>query len=861
MSHVTDLLPRKLRRRFLLSKPLLWCLLSMLTMGACNGEAPQDDQQGNEEPANLSRFDGPGGVHVELRASAPTTWNQLDVYPVYQPARWVADHLASTPYEFALSDDVALREARITIPFRDELLGDVDPSALRIYHYDETYGLWVDAGPDQTIDLENRTVSVTVNHFSTFAVLRLPETGFASYWDLASVRARAASPCTTTIDPAVVPVNIVVIPQGFSAADNFETAVRSLFLTDHWQTTFFAPGPGGLASWTPAFPSLAPASYHPSGPPGQDFLSAVDAAFQGQSLLQNVERSIAALESRDAGTRIVIANVHNIRENGLTPEEVAALGDLADRAARAGIFFVLYYRDPDRPSSGSDPLVRALSQLFFDREDSDFFFGSRVGGSRPIQWIVPGSDSSTLSERLPRNWSLAGGEAAAMDSDGDGLSDCEERGGMYVTDGFYRQNPLIPDSIFRPRPRIYRTNPEEADSDGDGLTDDVEMGLPLDLNADSAVAAAYRFLIEEGVTRVYNPISDPNDRNSDRDGLSDFEEFEAGTNAFEEDTDQDGVWDDDEITARQNGLDLDPAIHDGNLGGIPGLRPDKLFVPEAFSEFQWPAGTILYRSDFRCSEGGGQDTDSDDCRQIVNYSRNIFVNSGRYDSFFGLVNVYCHTLGGCDPTDIESELIASAVASQGHFNPNGSLRDSIVREQLLIACYEQANNGELCSLEIFQEMSIDPVESTEEYAQLVLDVLSSLPGGLRPDDDEIDQVKDRLEQLCREAKMNIPRTTQTAQVWGNELHREFERLIMRDGNPRLFGETGYLDGTIANRRGAAWPGGTTAPDAVLGPNVDMPKAIFDLKTGIRGIGEVWESRVRRNVPDGFRDIPVIEIRC
>lgn len=819
---------------------------------------------GDDGPVEVTSIDGPSGVGVEISSRSPVTWNQLDTFPVFQTGLWIADSLVSMPYEFALDEDVTFKTAKITIPFRDELLGDFDPAQLRIHYYNEEYGLWVDAGPDQSVDTENKTVSVTVDHFSTFAILRLPDIGFEKYWEAEPGLPTDTGACTiTSLDPSVVPVEIVVIPYGVSAAATFEFTALELIGTEPWQTTYLAPLPGATEVW--------PIEYGPQRPipeaeiPGSAFLQAIDASFQGLSLLDAIERSIAALANRpDAGTRVVIANVHDLRTSGLTPELMPALGAAADRAAASNVRFVFNFRDPEleyNPSAWeSDPLLSALRDVNRDRMGSNFFFILQFIGSTNLPVIAPPNLAGNFwDDRLPRTTS-SGGDPGA-DSDGDGLTNCEERGGMYSTDGFYSQNPLSFDTIFVPRPRIFTSNPNLKDTDGDGVDDNVEMGPPLDLTEDPDVAAAYRFLINDGVTRVYNPISDPDNPNSDRDDLSDFEEQEAGTSGFEEDTDHDGVWDDDEITARINGLDLDPVIHDGGPAGIPGVRPDRLFVPEGFAGFQWPSGTIIYKDGFRCSEGGGQDTEDDDCRRIVNYSREIYVESGRYDALFGIVNIYCHSIGGCDPTDVEASLIESSVAAQGFFGPDGSLRESKVREELLRACYERANNGELCSLDEFQDVPLEPVRSTDDFIDLVIDVLSELRGGLRPPDDEVDSTKTRLEELCLDAKAAIPRTTQTPQAWGRQVHKEFDRLIQLDGNPRLFGETGYLSQRTVGRRGAAWPKGTTAPDAVLGPSVDMPKALFDLKTGVKGIEEVWETRVRNNLPMGFDDIPVVEIRC
>ncbi len=268
---------------------------------------------------------------------------------------------------------------------------------------------------------------------------------------------------------------------------------------------------------------------------------------------------------------------------------------------------------------------------------------------------------------------------------------------------------------------------------------------------------------------------------------------------------------------------------------------------------------LTFDGDFRCSTGSGQDTDDVDCQRIVNFSQSDYANSGRFDAFGGLVNLYCLTFGSCGPADIEAAVIRSYVATQEFFTDEGSLRTSIVRQEALIACYEFANNGEQCSLERYQNIDIlDSIDSSQELTELALDLL---PGGRRPSDPEIESTKRRLEELCVDAKNAVPRGNKTPQQWGREVHNEFEDLILAEGNPRLFGETGYLNQGLANRVGSRWPRGTTAPDAVLGAGRLDPTALYDLKTGIKGIGEIWETRVRANLPPNLANVPVIEIRC
>jgi hypothetical protein len=113
------------------------------------------------------------------------------------------------------------------------------------------------------------------------------------------------------------------------------------------------------------------------------------------------------------------------------------------------------------------------------------------------------------------------------DSDGDGLSDEEERANGSNPFSADSDEDGIPDDLEAQ----YGTNPNEADSDGDRVTDAEE--------------------IENGLN--------PSVADSDGDGLSDYNEFEAGTDPLNPDSDGDG---------NQDGDDDDPLAYDAGLGQV-----------------------------------------------------------------------------------------------------------------------------------------------------------------------------------------------------------------------------------------------------------------------------------------------------
>jgi hypothetical protein len=72
----------------------------------------------------------------------------------------------------------------------------------------------------------------------------------------------------------------------------------------------------------------------------------------------------------------------------------------------------------------------------------------------------------------------------------------------------------------------------------------------------------------------------------------------------------------------------------------------------------------------------------------------------------------------------------------------------------------------------------------------------------------------------------------------------------------LFTEVSYLNGNIV-RRGTL---GSIRVDVVYGPSRETPMAIYDLKTGQAKLTSKRVAEIRRHLPPGYQDIPIIEIR-
>jgi hypothetical protein len=104
------------------------------------------------------------------------------------------------------------------------------------------------------------------------------------------------------------------------------------------------------------------------------------------------------------------------------------------------------------------------------------------------------------------------------DFDGDGLTDCEERNGMFVPSRL-----LVPWLFDYSGGRFIRSDWRNPDTDGDGRSDGEEL-VRRRLADDPDVNATYPFLAAGGISSYFVVDSDPNKFDTDGDGLDDGRE-------------------------------------------------------------------------------------------------------------------------------------------------------------------------------------------------------------------------------------------------------------------------------------------------------------------------------------------------
>ncbi|NES13834.1 MULTISPECIES: hypothetical protein [Micromonospora] len=129
--------------------------------------------------------------------------------------------------------------------------------------------------------------------------------------------------------------------------------------------------------------------------------------------------------------------------------------------------------------------------------------------------------------------------------------------------------------------------------------------------------------------------------------------------------------------------------------------------------------------------------------------------------------------------------------------------------------------------------------------------------------------RDRVDQLakraCREVKQ-LPGEDATA--WGSRVHRRLAQMLADEPRTsQLYSEVGYRAGGLSRRwynpvRGiSGWIKGTRVPDVVFGADRLRPELLLDLKTGSLGLEERWYNELVAQLPQRYKNVPVLAVRC
>ena len=763
-----------------------------------------DDTDLPRETDYSQAFDGPAGVHAEVRSSTEIDAWDLRIRRDDERSALAASMQASYAYDFDITDpSVDVVEADITIPYSAAALGDYDPRNLRIHYFDEKSGLWRLASDAQTVNRKAGTVTATVNHFSIYTLMRLPDDGFGSYWDTKPVWC---------------------VPEGAGAASNLDVA-------------FAIDTSGSMATYDPNGMRVTGALEFLSKMNSSDRAGVVD--FDGFA------RVIAPMTQLDTKSNVdsVKAALESTRDQSGGTDITAAVRTTTDLLAGAStggrpkIALLLTDGESDYDYSATDAAI-ANNVVFYTiglGRGVDPYLLQRIADDTGGRYLPMAS-----AEDLPKLYAELAEDLidSGDDWDEDGLSDCIERRGALVAPGFYKGE--APDFASN---QFVNTEWQNWDSDGDLVSDGDELGPVLDLRSDPRLAQQYDFLISAGLVRFWNPVSDPNLEDSEGERLHDPDEVTAGTNAFMWDTDHDTASDYEEIVEGYDPTSFDPFVAAGVP--LPGMSPLTLFMPTSETSFEWPYDILPWDPETKQCVA--------ECGAIYDAAQALYAEK----------SWPCKLFTTCDIDDLREDIIMRAVDSQGVFTHEGYLTTEYKVDWLLAACIEAAADGAECTSDRIESAADDEMH----YAELVeaaLVLLDNLPGGRRQPNERVDAARTKLDDIAKQACRDTPRLEdELATAWGRRVHNRFNELVESAGDATLFGETGYLKGQVVEKNGSVWPKGTTAPDAVFGTSRSAPEAFFDLKAGEKGILASWIDRLKTNVVGLVTGgtTPVFTLRC
>ena len=512
-------------------------------------------------------------------------------------------------FDFQLEESLASRfeEAEIALPYPS----NVDPNDLQIFVFDKELNFWVPASANQTIDTAANVIRVTVEHFSVYAIFNIQN--WQQTWKAQAVSCQLRQEG----DPATVFADVALVLDSSSSMEDND--------------------PDGLRK--------------------ESAKNFVDALLDGdRAAIVDFDSSATLLQGLTNDKTLLKQAIDKIDSSGNTN-----IGEGVGKALDA----LINNSSPDRGkivillTDGKGDYNPRLTSYAHEQGIVIYTIGlgSNVDANR-LDSIATGTQGTytpvATADKLPqvfREIQTATGDSGE-DSDGDGLTDCQEIQGIRSASG-----------------QLFTSDPNLLDTDGDGLDDGDEI-----VERRNALAEVANFLQQNGIgnfdlgeSTYYDVLSDPRKPDSDNDslddgedpfpmnpdidgdGLSDGEEISYNTDLENPDTDGDGYNDGYEVSHSD---EYNPIVYDETFSSLYyGGQVTKAYLcgdictidtlPEIMGS--------LARGFTPVVGLGGDFIDG-----VANAFKGEYVSSGL--SFFGLIGAAGY-LGG--PTGIGTEIAAS----------------------------------------------------------------------------------------------------------------------------------------------------------------------------------------------------------
>lgn len=448
-----------------------------------------------------------------------------------------------------------LTSAAIDLPYAVDAVDD--PADVALFTFDERYRTWIPTGAD--LEVADGRVRATVDGFSRYAAF--DRDAWAAQWE------EAEPSCATrvgAVDVAAADI-LLVIDQSNSMAQNDASDLR-LEGARLLSGALLAADRAGLVSF--------------SSSPVVDLSPTTDRA----ALTGAIDALVGGLRGGTDITAAVSAGVDTlagIRQAG-RPQFLVVLTDGEN--------------DPEQPEA--DTLAQVERAAAEGISVSTIGLGGEAAGLLAAMADAGGGVFRSTAEAgdLPSTFRAVDKATLGLpDTDGDGLADCEETGGMVDAAGFL----------------TFTSDPENPDTDGDGLTDLVEIGDGFPVSDPTAVEGSDPGTSARGFR--YPVFSDPTIADSDDDGISDAEELDAGTDARSADSDGDGIGDAEELEIQTDPLGTD-TDGDGLTDTYEVGNPDAGLDPV---EFDIVYTTWDYAREFTIGAVCGDFCDQDNIPRLI----------------------------------------------------------------------------------------------------------------------------------------------------------------------------------------------------------------------------------------------------
>lgn len=547
-------------------------------------------------------IDSPGGIVAD---DVSITGNQI-------ASASVGDFAVSPTYELSLPEGApTFNSATLTIPYREELLGDTPVADLRIATFDVSRGRWIVVPGSQVVDPVAGTVTADIDHFSSYVVIR--------YKTIADLIANEAA--QGRLDRIVEAQSV-----GCTALNS---SYRDAVLADNPVSYWRLGGSDPLADEQGLSPiSGAPTSVNPMVPSTVDGASHFLYSDNATSPIASVPASLFQSdftfefwfnEQDGVPAQFVLGGAVSLG----TFNDASGLRvdvQLSGSTIRTGLFggdHVVFQKKGDvlsimlngqiqfsQPLNGQTIAFDAAAGLTFPRGNLAKLHTPLTGAIDEVAIY----DHAIGELAAARHFGAGLGDQDVEDGDGDLLPDCEEREGLLSLSWLA---PSSLDGVDRTILSV-RTDPRDIDTDDDLLADGQELQAEEISTTDLLTTDERDALLAVGLTKIYRAISYPWTSDSDLDGTSDFVELQNanGDPFLHPQWEPLRARDVDQLLEYPQSTLFQPEVLGTApfLGGLNGLVPIRNIEQRGeliASTSRYYEHTVLFDSDFLCTANCG----------------------------------------------------------------------------------------------------------------------------------------------------------------------------------------------------------------------------------------------------------------